>query len=109
MAAPGAACLNQGGKHADSEQHGAAAAVGHQVQLGNGIAAFFADGMQRSGKRKVVDVMTGGTGQGAGLPSARHPTINQARVADQADIRPQAEALHDPRPKTFDQSVGASD
>ena len=41
-----------------------------------------------------------------GLPPPRHPAVDQTRVARQAHLGPQSEALHHPRPEALGQYVG---
>ena len=53
--------------------------------------------------------MPGGVGQRAGLAPAGDAAIDQRRLALQADVRPQAERLHDAGAKALDQHVGLRD
>ena len=62
--------------------------------------------MQRAGQRNVIDVVTGGFGERAGLAPARHAAVHEARVAHHAGLRADAEPLGDTGTEAFDEHVG---
>ena len=51
--------------------------------------------------------MAGARGERAGLAPAGHATVDQARIARQTFVRPEAEALHDAGAEALDQHVSA--
>ncbi|MCY1309917.1 hypothetical protein D9M70_600590 [compost metagenome] len=53
--------------------------------------------------------MAGARRQRTGLPPTGHTAVDQLRIACQADIRPEAQALHDAGTEAFDKNVGAFD
>ena len=105
-AAPG---LVQGGQQAHGQQHAAAAEVAHIVERRHGRLARAADGVQGAGDGDVVDVMPRRMRQRPVLAPARHAAVDQARVARQAGLGAQAQALHHAGPKALDQQIGACD
>jgi hypothetical protein len=96
-----------GRQQAHGQQHAATAEVAHVVERRHGRLARAAYGMQRAGYGDVVDVVPRRMGQRAVLAPARHAAVDQARVARQAGIGPQAQALHHAGPESLDQQVGA--
>ncbi len=87
----------------------AAAQIADQRGRGQRRLARFAGVPQGAGKRDVVEVVPRSLRQRARLSPARHAAVDQLRIARQADIRPEAEALHDAGAHAFDQCVGAVD
>ena len=106
---PGFSGFEQGGQQTDEQQHGAAAIVGDQVQRWRRPAVRAADGVQRAGQGQIIDIVTGGLRQWPGLTPTGHATVDQSRVPGQAELRSQAQPLHDAGPKALDQHVGALD
>jgi len=101
LAAAGLARFQQRARQAECEQHPAPAEVAQQVQRWHRRPARRADRVQRAGHRAVVDVVTGLGGQRPVLPPARHPPVNQPRVACLDDVGPEPEPLGDARPESF--------
>src|SRR5690606_6397698 len=66
-------------------------------------------GVQGAGDGDVADVVPGGVGQGALLPPAGHPPVDELRVAGEAVVRADAEPLGDAGPEALDQHVGLLD
>jgi hypothetical protein len=106
LAPAGAGRLQQGGDHAEGEQHPAAAEVAEQVERRHRGAVGRADRVQRPGQGDVVDVVAGRTGQGTVLAPAGDPAVDQAGVAGQAGLGPDPEPLGHPGAEPLDQRVG---
>src|SRR5690606_38031295 len=94
--------LQEGGQDADHEVHAAAREVAEQVHRDLRGAAGAADGVQGAGDGDVADVVPGGVGQGALLPPAGHPPVDELRVAGEAVVRADAEPLGDAGPAALD-------
>ncbi|CFD92716.1 Uncharacterised protein [Bordetella pertussis] len=98
----------QGGQHAERQQH-AAAEIRHVVQRHRRRTVGRPDGVQRPGQAQVVQIMSGLAGQRSLLAPARHAPVHQPRLAPQAFLGRQAHALHHAGPETFDQPIGGAD
>ena len=94
---------------AECEQHAAAGEVAEHVDRRGGRLAGPAQRLERAGERDVVDVVAGHRRPRSLLPPAGEPAVDQARVAGQADVGPDAEPLGDAGAPHVDQSVGAFD
>ena len=105
LPAAGSLRLDQRGEHADHEIERTAAVVADEVERRNGLF-LGPDRAQRARECDVIDVVPGRLGERPGLAPARHPAVDEARVARQHRIGAKPQALHDTRPKTFDQRVG---
>ena len=92
----------------EREQHAAAAEVADQVERRHRRRAGAADRVQHAGERDVVDVVAGALGERAVLAPAGHAAVDEARIAREHDVGPEAEALHHAGTEAFDQRVGAS-
>ena len=101
--------LEQRGHDAVGQEHPAASEVADQVQWWHRGLSGTTDVGQRAGQRDVVDVVAGCQRVRAFLAPAGHPPEHQPRVAQQALVRPDAEALHHARTEALDQRVGALD
>ena len=64
---------------------------------------------QRAGDREVGHVVAGPGGQRALLTPAGHPAVDQPRVALQAHVGTEAQALHDAGPEALQSQVGPVD
>ena len=64
---------------------------------------------ERAGERDVVDVVARGLCQRTVLAPTGHAAEDEARVAGQALVGPETEALHDAGPEPLDQRVGLLD
>lgn len=53
--------------------------------------------------------MADGLRHGAGLAVARHPSVDEPRVASQASVRADAQSLSDSRAKALEQHIGSLD
>ena len=107
LALPGACPLDQRRADAERHQHPPAAEVPQQVGGELRRAARPAEGVQRAGPGDVADVVPHRLRQRAVLPPAGHPGVDQPRVAGQADVGPDAQALGHPRPQALEQHVRA--
>ena len=96
-------------EHPEAQQHAPAAKIGHQVHGNGRRSARLPHGVKGARQGQVVDVVTGDLGQGALLAPAGDPSVDQGRVAGLADLGSQAQALHDPGPKSLDEDLSASD
>ena len=76
---------------------------------GTGACAGAAEVRERAGERDVVDVVAGGLRERPVLAPAGHPPVDEARVAGEALVGPDAEALHHARAEALDERVGALD
>ena len=108
LATAGLAGVQPRGQHTQRQEHGAAAAVSHQVQRRHRLASA-ANAVQRARQRQIIDVVPHGGGQCAVLTPAGHPPVHQRRLARQAHLGPQAQALHHTGAKALNQHIGASD
>ena len=104
LALAGALRFQEGGEQSGKQEHGAAAHVADDVQRRHRVRAR-ADGVQDAGERDVVDVVAGGLGERAGLAPAGHAAVDEARVAIEADVGAEAEALHDAGAHRVDEGV----
>ncbi|MNN16389.1 hypothetical protein D3C81_1295250 [compost metagenome] len=66
-------------------------------------------GMQGTGDGDVVEVMPGDRRQRAVLAPAGHASVDQFRIALQANHRAHAQPLHHPGAEALDQHVGLVD
>ncbi len=66
-----------------------------------------ADRLERAGERDVVDVVPGRAGERSRLTEAGHAPVDEPRVAREADVGPEAEALHHAGPEPLEQPIGA--
>src|SRR4029077_17313605 len=87
----------------------AAAEIADQVQGRYRRTIGLADRRQHTGQRDVVDVVPGDMGDRPVLTPAGHPAVDQPRVTLEADVRAEAEALHDSRAKPLDQRISLVD
>ena len=76
---------------------------------GTGRLARAADRLERAGQRDVVDVVAGGVGVRAVLAPAGHAAVDEPRVAGEADVGAEAEALGHAGPEALDERVGLLD
>ena len=106
LAAPGSTALQDGGEHAERKIEPATAKVAEQVERRHRPLVRPADPGEDARHRDVVEVVAGCLGQGAVLPPSRHAPIYQPRIAGQAWIGPQPEALGDARPEALDEPIG---
>ena len=105
----GAARLQDAGQQSEGQIHRAARVVAQDVERHGGRQSLAAHGIQRAGDGDVVQVVPGHLRQRALLPPAGHAAIDQPRVARQARVGTEAQALHHPRAKAFDQRIGLID
>src|SRR5262249_55542576 len=89
--------------------HPAAAEVANHVQRWHRAFTGPAVVRERAGQRDVVDVVAGPRRVRSLLAPARHAAEDQARVAGQARVGTDAEALHHAGTKALDEGVGALD
>ena len=101
--------LEQRAHHAVGEEHAATAEVAHHVERRHGRLAGAAEVGQRTGERDVVDVVTGGLRVRAVLAPPGHAPEHELRVAGQAHVGADAEALHHAGAEAFDERVGMLD
>ncbi len=97
--------LEQGTYHTKGQQHAPTAEIAYQVDGRKRRLAGSSDGMQRSCQGDVVDVMPGGSGQGAILAPTGRTSENQTWIALQANTRTQSQSFHHSWSKTFDQGI----
>ena len=105
LALPGGGPLDQGRADAVGHQHPAAAEVAEQVRRELRRATRPAQGVQGAGAGDVTDVVPHRRRQRAVLPPAGHPGVDQPRVAAQADVGSDTEALGHSRAEALDQHV----
>ena len=91
--------------HPEGEQHATASHVGDQVSRRYRLAALLADEIQCSRQRHVVHVVAGHARKRTILAPAGHTPVDEFRVFSQQVVRPEAEALHDARTETLDETV----
>ncbi len=65
--------------------------------------------MQGAGERDVVDVVTRLLGHRSLLAPARHPPVDQPRVAIETDIGTETEPLGDPGTHALEEHIGGGD
>ena len=94
---------------AEGQQHPTAAKVANKIERGRWLAAFGADGVQCTGQRDVVDVVSRRVRDGAELAPARHAAVHQPWVAGQTYIWSETQALHHAGTKTFNKHISALD
>ncbi len=109
LAAARALALEQRGHQTERQVQRAAAVVADQIQRRHRLAVGWADRVQRTGQRDVVDVVAGGLRQRPALPVARHAPVDQLGVARGAFVGADAESLGHARTPAFDQHVGGVD
>ena len=98
--------FQQAAHHAEGQQHAAAAEIADQVERRNGLLALFTDRVQRADEADVVDVVTGGLGEGAFLTPTGHAPVDQAFVAGHARFGADAESLGHAGPEAFEEPIG---
>ena len=101
--------FEQGAHHAEGQEHAPAAEVAHHVQRRRRALAPTTEVGEGAGQRDVVDVVAGPGGVGAVLAPAGHAAEHQLRVAGQAHLGPDPEALHHAGPEALDDGVGRLD
>jgi hypothetical protein len=109
LALPRGAALDQGAGDAEGQEHAAASEVSDEVQGRGGLPALARHRRQGSGQGDVVDVVTRRVGDRSLLSPAGHAPVHEARIAPEADVRSEAEALHHARAEALDQGVGSLD
>ena len=97
---------DDGGQHAEGQQHAAAAEVPDQVERRQRALAGPSDRLERTGQRDVVDVVSGGLGHRALLAPTGHPAEDEPRVAGQTVVRPETEPLGHPGSESLHEPVG---
>ncbi len=100
-----ALALEERAGDAVGEQHAAAAEVAHQVERRHRRLAAAPDRLEGARQRDVVDVVPGGVGHRAVLPPAGHAPVDEARVAGQADVGSEPEALHHARTEALQDRI----
>jgi len=90
------------------QQHAAAAEVAHEIERRHRLV-LGADRVQRAGERDVVDVVAGGLGEWPLLAPAGHAAVDQLRVALEADVGADAEALGDAGTERLGHAMGLLD
>jgi hypothetical protein len=98
--------FQQGGGDPEGEQHPAAAEVADEVHRGQRPLPRAPHLPQGARQRDVVDVVADRARERAVLPPAGHPAVDDARIAREAVVRAESQALGDPRPETLDETVG---
>ena len=101
--------FDQRAEHADGEVHAAAAEVADQVERRHRDLSLAGDRRERTGERDVVDVVAGHLGVGTFLAPAGHASVDDLRVALEADVRAQTEALHHAGAEALEEGVCAFD
>ena len=76
---------------------------------GVGLLPVATEVRERAGERDVVDVVAGRVRERPVLAPAGHAAVHEPRVAGEADVGPEAEALGDAGPEALDQRVGRLD
>ena len=109
LALAGAGGLEQGGHHAEREQHAAAAEVAHEVERRHRRRIGPAQRPERAADGDVVDVVPGHGRHGPVLAPSRHAPVDQAAVAPEAGVGPEAQPLGHAGPEPLDQPVGLLD
>ena len=94
---------------AERHEHAAATEVADEVDRRGGFALGATEVRERAGQRDVVDVVARGLRHRAVLAPTRHPPVDELRIACEADVGAEAEALGDTRPEPLEQCVGAVD
>ncbi len=107
LALAGGLTLDEGGQDAEHEEHRTATEVADHVQRRHRALTLAADGVQDAGQRDVVDVVAGRVGERALLAPAGHAAVDDARVALEDHIRPEAEPFGDAGTEALDEDVGA--
>mmetsp|Transcript_36535 Transcript_36535/g.103016 ORF Transcript_36535/g.103016 Transcript_36535/m.103016 type:complete len:225 (-) Transcript_36535:24-698(-) len=92
--------------HAKRHEHPSATEVANEVEWRNWLGVLEADGVQSAGEADVIDVVPGGVGHGSRLAPARHPAINEFRVARRAGLGADAKLLHDAWAEALNEAVG---
>ncbi len=66
------------------------------------------NGMEGSGHRDIIDVVTCPSSKRASLAPSCDPAIDESRISLQYRLRVQTESFHDPGPKPFDHDICTS-
>jgi len=101
--------VENGAQHAERQQHSAAAEIRHQIQRRHRFVARFADQMQGTRQREVVNVVPGGICQRAGLAPSGHASIGELWISSEAGVRAESQAFSHSRAKSLDKTVGLFD
>ncbi|MNE31618.1 hypothetical protein D3C80_1251950 [compost metagenome] len=107
LAFAGIARVHDAGEQTYGQVERTTAHVAHQTGRRNRCLAWLAGVPQRTSQCDVIHVMPGGLGQRTILAPTGHAAVDQARVARQANIRSEAQALHHAGTHAFDQGVTA--
>ena len=103
---PGSLGVDDGGQHAERQQHATATEIAHQVERGHRAIAGPPHRFEGTGQGDVVDVVTGSLRHGTCLTPAGHPSEDQPGIPSQADVRTQSEPLGDAGSEALHQPVG---
>ena len=101
--------LDDAREHAERQIERPAAEIADHAERDRRRLALAAHGVERAGQRDVVQVVARGIGERALLAPAGDAAVDEARIAREARVGPEPEALGDAGAKTFDQRVGALD
>jgi hypothetical protein len=99
--------LPQCGQHTHEQVQAAAAVVAHEVEWRHRRAVLRTDRIQRAADGDVVEVVARGLCERTLLSPAGHAAVDDAGVARQHRIGPEAQALHHAWPVALDEHVGA--
>jgi hypothetical protein len=94
---------------AKREKHAASAKVAHQIQRWRRLFTLATNRLERASQRDVIDVVTRGVGHRPFLAPTRHASVDEPRIPFETNFGTEAEALHDTRPKSFDDHIGLLD
>src|SRR5690606_9961815 len=86
---------------------GAAPKVADKIEWGRRWPIGWTQGRQRASNRDVINVVSRSLGQRTPLTPARHPSIDQPRIALEHLLRTEPQPLHDTGPETLNQNVSA--
>ena len=106
LAPSGRGPLDQGRADAVGQEHAAAAEVPEQVGRELRRPAGPAQAVQGPGPGDVPDVVPGRGSHRPVLSPPGHPGVYESRIAGQADVRSDTEALGHARPEALEQHIG---
>ena len=106
LALPGGAGLEEGADHAEGEVHAASAEVAHQVHGRHRPGVVPTEVGEHAGEGDVVDVVSGHRGVGAFLAPPGHAAVDEGRVAGEAVVGADPEALGHAGAEALEEHVG---
>ncbi len=101
----GGTSMHDSGEQTYREIHGAAADIANQCGRRQWGLARLPGVPKGTGKREIIEVMTGGMCKGAMLSPPCHAPVDESWITLQANVWPEAEPLHHAGTHAFNQGV----